>query len=145
MLIRYATEADINAVLLIEQQGGGDWKREFFIDEIGKKFSMFLVAEIEQEIAGFAVIWFIAGEIQLHNISVSEKYRRQKIGSYLLKYIENYSYAEKPQSIQLEVREKNMRARAFYEANGFDITGLRPNYYKNDNAVLMEKILNSAK
>ena len=143
MHIRKAMDADIDAIVLIEKQGEDLWKRDFFSDELDKPLSLFFVAEIDKEVAGFIIIWVIAGEIQLHNIAVSQKYRRQRIGNHLLEFIETYSYGEKPNSIQLEVREGNTGARAFYETNGFKVIGKRPKYYNDESAVLMEKQLNA--
>lgn len=141
MHIRNATPADADEMYRIENEGGGDWKKDFFLNELKNSFAVVLAAEVEGEIVGFAVVWHVADELQLNNIAVSRVCRRQGIGSALLDFIENSPIAKDAKKILLEVREKNETARAFYAAHGFTATGLRKNYYGNDNAVLMEKVL----
>ena len=141
LLIREARESDIDSIMIIEKEGGGGWKHEYFLNELKNPFSLFISAFIDGELLGFAVVWNAADELQLNNIAVSKKQRRAGIGSALLEFIKKYPYKEKPTRIFLEVREKNLTARAFYETIGFKATGIRQDYYDNDNAVLMEKIL----
>ncbi len=141
MIIRRAEEQDIDQVFLIEQQGDGDWKRDFFLNELSNSFSVFLVAEKEGRIAGFAVIWNVADEIQLNDIAVSPDFRRTGVGTELIQHIISMPFKIKPAKIFLEVREKNLRAVQFYKSLSFYETGRRKNYYGDDNAILMEKIL----
>jgi ribosomal-protein-alanine N-acetyltransferase len=140
--IRRAAAADLDSVMLIEKDGGGDWKKEFFMNELRNPFALFFVALAGGVTAGFAVVWAAADELQLNNIGVSKAMRRRGIGSALLKFIKEYPYKEKPSRIFLEVREKNSTAISFYESHGFRASGTRPNYYGDDNAILMEKTLN---
>ena len=142
LLIREALESDIDHIMIIEKESGGDWKREYFLNELRNPFSLFLSACTGDELSGFAVTWNAADELQLNNIAVSKNQRRSGIGSALLEFIEKYPYKKKPARIFLEVREKNLTARTFYETMGFKATGTRKNYYGDDNAVLMEKALN---
>ena len=141
LLIRKAIESDIDYIAAIEKEGGGGWKREYFLNELKNPFSLFISAFADGELSGFAVVWNAADELQLNNIAVGKKQRRSGIGSALLEFIKKYPYKEKPARIFLEVREKNLAARAFYETMGFKATGTRQGYYGDDNAVLMEKIL----
>jgi len=141
LLIRKALESDIEHILVIEKEGGGDWKREYFLNELKNPFSLFLSAFTNGELSGFAVVWNAADELQLNNIAVGKNQRRSGIGRALLDFIEKYQYRQKPARIFLEVREKNLTARAFYETMGFRTSGTRQGYYGNDNAVLMEKAL----
>ncbi|MCL1911712.1 MAG: ribosomal protein S18-alanine N-acetyltransferase [Leptospirales bacterium] len=141
LLIREALESDIDRVMVIEKEGGGDWKREYFLNELRNPFSLFLCALAGEELAGFAVVWNAADELQLNNIAVGKNLRRYGIGRALLEFIKKYPYKEKPARIFLEVREKNAAAIAFYETMGFKAAGTRQNYYGDDNAVLMEKTL----
>jgi len=43
----------------------------------------------------------------------------------------------------LDVRESNESARAFYKSMGFEVDGVRKNFYEmpKENAVLMSKVL----
>lgn len=139
--IRKATKNDVDAIFAIEQQSEGDWKKEFFHNELKNSFANVWTAEIGNEIAGFAVVWCAADELQLNDIAVNPAFRRQGVASAMLEFITNFRYAVKPKRLVLEVREKNAGAIAFYKVHNFIVTGKRPNYYGNDNALLMEKAL----
>ena len=141
LLIRKALESDIDHIMVIEKEGGGDWKREYFLNELKNPFSLFICALADKELSGFAVVWSAADELQLNNIAVAKNQRRSGIGRALLEFIEKYPHKEKPTRIFLEVREKNVTAIKFYETMKFKATGTRQNYYSDDNAVLMEKTL----
>ncbi|MCL2026099.1 MAG: ribosomal protein S18-alanine N-acetyltransferase [Leptospirales bacterium] len=140
-IIRKTLESDIDHIMIIEKEGGGVWKREYFLNELKNPFSLFLSAFTDGNLSGFAVVWSAADELQLNNIAVSKNQRRSGIGRALLEFIEKYPYKQKPARIFLEVREKNLTAIKFYETLGFKVTGTRKNYYGDDNAVLMEKKL----
>ena len=43
----------------------------------------------------------------------------------------------------LEVRESNLPARALYERFGFEEIAVRPGYYVNEDAIIMERSLDN--
>ena len=139
--IRKALFIDIDSVLMIEQESINSWSYDQFIQELNNEFSIFLVAEIENTIAGYAVAWRVADEIQINSISVTRSLRKQGIGSKLLAAIIMNDSDRVYSLAVLDVRSKNTEAINFYTDNGFTKTGTRKNYYKDDDAVLMEKIL----
>jgi len=139
--IRKAGFADIDPVFKIEQESINSWSYDQFIQELSNEFSIFLVAESENTIVGYAVAWRVADEIQINSISVKKSCRKQGIGSKLLaEIIMNDSDKVYSRAI-LDVRSKNTPAINFYTDNGFTKTGIRKNYYKDDDAILMERLL----
>lgn len=94
-----------------------------------------LVAEVDGEVVGFSV-WQAAaeGEVELLNLAVAEKARRQGVGRALVE-------AMTGKRIWLEVRVSNERAIRFYESLGFVRRGLRRNYYRDpvEDAVVMSR------
>ena len=74
--------------------------------------------------------------IDLLNIIVKPKYQNQGIGSVLLKYIIDNKQDKK---IMLEVRSKNINAIKLYQKYDFKIINIRKNYYKDDDAIIMER------
>jgi len=125
----------------IETLSLGRWTRDFFYAEFRNSFSITIVALSENEIAGFAVIWNIAGEIQLNNIAVHPDFRRHGIGTALISHLSGELDPYHPEKILIEVNENNQKARQFYKHLGFMETGIRPRYYDDDSAILMEKEL----
>lgn len=74
--------------------------------------------------------------IDLLNIIVKQEYQNQGIGSVLLKYIIDNKQDKK---IMLEVRSKNINAIKLYQKYDFKIINIRKNYYKDDDAIIMER------
>ncbi len=139
--IRRAQFTDIESILEIEHGSAGSWSYSQFINELNNRVSLFLVAELENSIAGYIVAWKVAGEIQLNNIAVKKSFRKQGIGGRLLSAITAGENGTGFFSIYLEVRSRNSDAINFYTDNGFKKTGIRKNYYYDDDALLMEKKL----
>lgn len=139
ILIRKALFSDIESVYEIEQESVRSWTIPQFLQELDNKFSLFLVAEKENIIAGYLIAWKIADEIQLNSIAVKKYFRRQGIGNKLLSEINQNDFNKCYSKIYLEVRSRNQDALDFYFSNGFTKTGVRKNYYRDDDAILMEK------
>lgn len=137
-IIRNATENDIDAVYQIETQSSARWKKHFFETELETTFAIFIIAEYNGKIIGYAIAWNIKGEIQLNNIAVSPSFRRKGIASKLLQYIINLLEDEGAHKIYLEVMETNTVGRIFYKNFGFFENGKRHNYYQDSHAILME-------
>lgn len=94
-------------------------------------------------VIGFIGVWIVADEADITNIAVHKDYRRLGIGRELLKRLIQLCTDLSCNSITLEVRESNNKARNLYTSLGFIIDGIRKNYYEDnrENAVLMRKIL----
>lgn len=88
-------------------------------------------------IKGIIVYDFLYDRIEIEYIIVDDNYKRQGIGSMLLKKLEKNNI----NNISLEVRESNNEAINFYKNNGFQIVAIRKNYYGNENGYLMLKEL----
>jgi len=71
------------------------------------------------------------------SIAVDPEWRRKGIGKLLLDRAMNHPRIRK---VRAEVRMSNKGAQAFYERLGFRITGVIPNYYGDEDALVVEKI-----
>ena len=84
-------------------------------------------------ISGYIIVFDNSETFEIMKIGVLEEKRKMGIGEKLINKIK-----EKEKNIFLEVRENNISAISFYEANGFKKIGIRKNYYKNkEHAILM--------
>ena len=97
-----------------------------------------IVAKIENEITGFAILWFSVDDVHIIDIFVKEIYRNKGIGSSLLQELinisKNYNYSE----ITLEVNVHNLPAQKLYNKFHFERVGIRKKYYNNtDDAIIM--------
>lgn len=88
-------------------------------------------------VKGIILYSLLYDRIEIEYIIVHENYRKQGIGSKLLREIEKHDI----KNITLEVKESNIEAINFYKNNGFSIASIRKNYYKNENGYLMLKEL----
>ena len=80
----------------------------------------------------------VLDELQIDNLAVSERCRRQGIGRRLLNFALTVAADLGARAATLEVRSANSSARAFYEKERFRRVGLRKRYYANppDDALL---------
>jgi ribosomal-protein-alanine N-acetyltransferase len=83
----------------------------------------------------------VVDELQIDNLAVAEKWRRQGIGRTLLKSALSLASGLGARAATLEVRAANAPACAFYEGEGFTAVGLRRRYYANppDDALLLSR------
>ena len=81
----------------------------------------------------------VVDELQIDNLAVSERWRRQEIGRALLKSALSMAARLGARTAALEVRAANASARSFYEKEGFTPVGLRKRYYADppDDALLL--------
>lgn len=88
--------------------------------------SEFLVADDGKVIAGMAYARQISDqEVKLSQLYISPKFQGNGVGKMLLEEVED-SFFEVPIFV-LEVEEQNSLARAFYEQQGFKLTGSTKN------------------
>ena len=92
----------------------------------------FIVAEKFQKIIGFAIgVKTNIDTAKILMLSVSEKYRKQNIGSSLLTYFIKVILAENIKNIELEVRTDNKKAINFYQKHGFIKVRKLTEFYQN--------------
>jgi [ribosomal protein S18]-alanine N-acetyltransferase len=104
--------------------------------------TMALVASVDGQIAGFAIMHF--GDLRAHLIllAVEPRYRKSGIGGALLKWLESSCITAGIRDIRLEVRAGNELAMKFYRNRGFTIQGRISGYYdRTEAAVIMERKL----
>ena len=85
----------------------------------------------------------VIDELQIDNLAVSERYRRQGIGGTLLNAALKVAASLGARSATLEVRSANAPAISFYVKERFTPVGLRKRYYANppdDALILLRKI-----
>jgi ribosomal protein S18 acetylase RimI-like enzyme len=103
----------------------------------------FIVVEKFNKIIGFIVgTKTNQNTVRLLMLSISEKYRRQKLGSNLIKYFIREMIQLNIKHIELEVRVDNKQAINFYRKNGFKITEIIQKFYQNgEDAYRMKRVI----
>jgi ribosomal-protein-alanine acetyltransferase len=144
MLIRPATPADIPHMHSLERDAdtAAHWaKRAYdalFAPEAPKRLA-FIVGEADG-VAGFVIVRCDPDDWEIENVVVAAHWRRQGIGSNLVREVLHQALQDGATSVLLEVRENNQTARGLYEKLGFIEVGRRPNYYENprEDALLLK-------
>ena len=96
-----------------------------------------LIIQESRFILGYCIFRMYARECQILNFGVVPQRQQEGIGSILLtKILKNLT---RNSSVFLEVKKSNFPAINLYKKHGFNIFGIRNNYYKDgSSALLME-------
>jgi [ribosomal protein S18]-alanine N-acetyltransferase len=133
--------ADVPAVHAIDTLSFSlPWPERSFLFELTKNpISRGWVAEVDGKIAAMLLLWFIIDEAHIATIAVHPDFRRKGIGEQILLHALRAVQEEGARRAFLEVRAGNSAAQAMYRKYGFEIVGVRPRYYKdnNEDALLM--------
>lgn len=104
--------------------------------------TMTLVASVDGDFAGFAIMHFGEVRARLILLAVAPRHQRSGIATSLLEWLEKSCVTAGIQEIRLEVRAGNRRARRFYCNRGFRTCGQVAGYYDGrESAVLMSRLL----
>ena len=93
--------------------------RERFFREAAERWSLY-VAEDEGRLVGLLAL--VPADSRIDQIFVDPAFKGAGVGLALL----NAAKAELPYGIVLTTHQENLRARAFYEHEGFTLTGMEP-------------------
>ncbi len=142
VIIRKMTIADVPAVAQIDQLSFSlPWPEHSFRYEVSdNRVAHCFVAEAENHrIAAMIVSWIIVDEMHIATIATQPEFRRQGIGARILIEALLDARAAGARLAFLEVRAGNEAAQAMYRKFGFEVTGRRPKYYKDngEDAILM--------
>lgn len=141
LLIRKMMLEDIPAVVELDKISFSlPWPERSFRFEITENSaSRCWVAEVDGRVIGMVVGWLLVDEIHIATIATHPDFRRQGIGRKLLSHTLRRAAEEGAQSSFLEVRASNLGAQEMYRQFGYEPTGRRKRYYKDndEDAILM--------
>ena len=139
--IRKMTLEDVPTVLMLDQISFSlPWPERSFRFELTENIaSRCWVAEVDGRIVGMVVGWLLVDEMHIATIATHPDYRRQGIASKLLLHTLWKSMDEGALTSFLEVRESNLTAQEMYLKFGYEKTGRRKRYYRDndEDAILM--------
>ena len=129
---RYATEADVDEIVAIEEASmTNPWRRDNYLEAIKSDHAFILVAVDDEVIAGFAVFYLTPPESELPDIVVSHGYRGKGVGKAIMTEALLCLKTHGIDTVYLEVRVSNAPARALYSHLGFEEIGKRKYFYSN--------------
>ncbi|MBK9006532.1 MAG: ribosomal protein S18-alanine N-acetyltransferase [Anaerolineae bacterium] len=141
MNIRRMTLDDLAQVVAIDKVSFSlPWPERSFRFEIADNpASRAWVAELDGKVVGAIVAWLLVDEAHIATIATHPDFRRQGIAGKLLIHALEYMRSEGARISVLEVRESNAAAQEMYRKFGFEESGRRPRYYRDnsEDAILM--------
>lgn len=141
LLRRVATRSDLDALAELERASfPNPWTAKSLEEELNRECA---IVEVVHDpggcLVGMSCAWRIRDETHLLRISVRPSHRRQGVGAALLSAVLARAADAKSDLVALEVGSKNVGALALYRTHGFEVVGVRKNYYRTppDDAVCM--------
>jgi ribosomal-protein-alanine N-acetyltransferase len=140
--LRDAVIGDIDALMAIERASFSvPWSEGSVFREIGADDGIFLVAERESRVVGFAIARLTVPDAELLNLAVEPQSRGFGVASELLREILARLETRGVTAVYLEVRQSNDAARRLYERHAFESVGRRRRYYDEptEDAIVMRR------
>ena len=141
LIIRKMTLEDVSAVVELDRISFSlPWpERSFRFELTDNPASRCWVAEFDGKIVGMSVVWLIVEEAHVATLATHPDFRRKGIAKRLLSHTLRHMIGEGAQSSFLEVRASNLPAQELYRKFGYEESGIRRRYYKDndEDAILM--------
>jgi ribosomal-protein-alanine N-acetyltransferase len=117
------------------------FRGEIFNQPISSAFV--IVYKPQKKVIGYLVFWQIKEQMQINNIAIHPDFRRMGIAEAVMHKILSEIRTERTKFVTLEVRPSNIAARYLYNKLGFDVLGIKEDYYHNppEHALVMGKKL----
>ena len=134
LFIRQAERGDIENIAELEKECFPiPWSEDSIRNDVlYSSIAYVVVAEFDDAFAGYADVWFVAGEGQINNVAVVPHYRHKGVGTALLEALIDYVRDLGGTEMSLEVRPSNIAAMRLYRRLGFEEVGERGGYYLDD-------------
>ena len=123
---------DMPSVLAIEDQSFEfPWNEDQFIRCLRQRDCIGMVAERNEEVAGFMIYELHKTRIHILSFAVHPDFRRQMVGTAMVEKLVSKLAYQRRNRIVLEVRESNLDAQLFFKKLGFRCTGVLKDFYED--------------
>ena len=138
VVIRPMEQSDIPAVATLERRAFTEpWSESAFEEELAEGNRCYFVAETEGRVQGYGGVMVVEEEAHIMTVAVDPEATRRKIGTRLMLALVDGAIARGARHLTLEVRISNDAALGLYRKLGFASVGLRPGYYRDEDALVM--------
>jgi [ribosomal protein S18]-alanine N-acetyltransferase len=126
----------------VEYGLGWDYTSQRLSQLIRNSSKNVVVARIDRGLAGFGIMTYHKDQANLDLLAVKHNFRRMKIGTQIVLWLEKVALTTGAFNIFVQVRETNNGAIRFYEELGFLELEQIQGFYKGvENGVVMAKLL----
>ncbi len=142
IIVADAGAACVEAIETLEKRCFSEpWTQAMIAGQLTDENHVLLAAERNGELIGYAGLMTVLDEGYISNVAVKPEYRRKGVGRRLMEELESRARERNLSFLTLEVRQSNSPAIELYDQCGFQVVGVRKNYYEKprEDAVLMTK------
>ena len=138
---RPAENVDVaDAAALLDAEGISGWSARALAEACTRADRFVAVVGPRGAPFGVAVAGWVLDEAELLAVAVARPFRRRGAGRALLITVVQATAQAGVSRLHLEVRARNDAAIALYRHVGFIVTGRRPRFYGDDDAVVMTRV-----
>lgn len=142
LAIRPASLRDLRDIVCIERSSfPSPWPTQGLRRELSRDEAVYLVAERDGVVVGYAGMWRAADEAHVGTLAVAPRQRRQGIGEALMLALLERATHDGVKLVHLEYRVGNAAAAALYAKLGFRATRIRRGYYADTGEDAVETVL----
>ena len=130
---RLAGEDDLADVAALEAASfTNPWSLEMLSRELQNTSvsRVYVMRDAAGTLLAFCACWFLGDEIHINTLAVKASERRRGHATRLLRFVFGEAAREGVRRATLEVRRSNDAALNLYAGLGFEVRGVRPNYYQ---------------
>ena len=136
--IRRMKKRDLGVVMRLEQTiYPQPWSQGVFTEELSLLNRHYVVLEDERGVVGYGGLLLVADDAHVTTIAVDPAARRRRLGTMLMLALVDAALAAGARHLTLEVRVSNEGARRLYQRFGFAPVGVRKDYYRDEDALVM--------
>jgi ribosomal-protein-alanine N-acetyltransferase len=123
----------LRSVLRIESHNPHrPWSLGLFMSELALRHSRsYVVARVHGGVVGFGGVMFSGADAHVTTIAVDPTFRCAAIGTRMMSVLASRAISQRCEALTLEVRTTNDAAQALYRKFGFEVAGVRKNYYSD--------------
>ena len=136
--IKHIKEKDIDLCYQLDSNTISLWSKEQWSNEIKKKGIKIFGLLLSNLVIGICVFHVVLDEAHINFFVISQKYRKQGFGSYLMSYLIKRCEKLNVNKLFLEVSSTNFKAEKFYSRFDFTTMRIRRNYYKDGSDALLK-------
>lgn len=110
--------------------GRDAWSIAALRGEFENEFSHFFAEKRDGKIVGYICVRIMYEEAQICNVAVVPDARRQGIATALVETVRQFALDNGSTRCELEVNTENAPAIGLYKKCGYEVAGIRKNYYR---------------